>query len=125
MRDEQVSNVASTDHPYQFPAIIGRGKASYSTKDLSKSRYCLFDFRYVPFFRSHTSIIVPSLGARSDVFPLLGKMAGSQKTSFVLYSWDAHENRQSGHDRPQLAPTPHLLPRPLPLHRPNYHPNDE
>jgi len=59
---------------------------------------------------------------RTDVLLLLGKMAGTQKTSFILYSC---QTQQSDRDRPQLAPTPHLLPRRLPLHRPSYLPNNE
>ena len=107
--------------PLVIPIIdIGRGKACCSTKILSKSRYC--QFRYVTLFRLHTRIMGHATRPRTDVFPLLGKVAATQKTSFILYSC---KNRQSDHDRPQLAPTRHLLPRRLPLHRPSYHPNDE
>jgi len=73
--------------PLMIPITdIGRGKSSRSTSIVSKSRYYQLGFRYVSFFRLHTSIVVASL---TDVLSLLGKMAGTRKTSFALYSWGA------------------------------------
>jgi len=113
MQDEKVST------PLTIPVIdIGFALPIFSPSLVNAK----FDFRYVTFFRLHMSTMVAPLGQRLTFSPLLAKMAATQKTSFILYSF---KNRQSVHDRPQLAPTPHLLPRRLPLYRPSYHPIDE
>jgi len=76
-------------------------------------------------FRSHTGIVVALLSATTDVF--LAWQDGTHTEDLlrlVFMGWQT-KKCQSVHDRTQLAPTPHLPPRHLPLRGPNYHPNDE
>ena len=60
---------------------ICRGKVSCFTEILSKSRYCQW---YVTSFRLYAGMIV--VAPLTDIFFLLGKMAGARTTSYALYS---------------------------------------